>query len=356
MPGDRYFTALHCGGFGSRDSGTKTRPSAGAGNRPNTSFRSVGNRRLAMNTVAAGISRSNAPEYDQPIRYMDRTRSWYSALGYADPYLWAHFQDVPFTSLSKPLAQSRVTFVTTAAPYQPDKGPQGPGAPYNAAAKFFSVYSGDTAQEHDVRIAHVAIDRVHTSMEDARCWFPLHALRTAVTAGRIGALAERFHGAPTNRSQRHTLDVDCPEILRRCREDGADAAVLLANCPVCHQSLSLAARHLEAHGIATVLMGCAKDIPEYCGVPRFLFSDFPLGNPAGRPNDPGSQAATLELALCLLEAAPGPRTTTQSPLRWSESAEWKLDYCNVARLSPDELQQRRNEWERARREAHLNRK
>ena len=307
-----------------------------------------------MSPASKSAGLSFAPESDQPIRYVDRTRSWYSALGYADPYVWAHYLEVPFAPLSKPLAQSCIAFVTTAAPYQPGKGPQGPGAPYNAVAKFFSVYSGDTADEHDVRIAHIAIDRVHTSMEDARCWFPLEALRAAAASRRIGALAKRFHGAPTNRSQRHTLEVDCPEILHRCREDGVDAAILLANCPVCHQSLSLAARHLESYGISTVLMGCAKDIPEYCGVPRFLFSDFPLGNPAGRPNDPASQAETLELALRLLEAAPGPRTTMQSPLRWSVSTEWKLDYCNIERLSPEELQKRRDECEPARREVHSN--
>jgi hypothetical protein len=110
--------------------------------------------------------------------------------------------------------------------------------------------------------------------------------------------------------------------------------------------VSLAARHLEANGIPTVIMGCAKDIVEYVGVPRFLFSDFPLGNPAGRPNDPESQASTLELALRVLEAAPVPRTTVQSPLRWSGSADWKLDYSNIARLSPDEIARRRAEFDR----------
>jgi hypothetical protein len=71
----------------------------------------------------------------------------------------------------------------------------------------------------------------------------------------------------------------------------------------------------------TIVMGCAKDIVEYVGVPRFLFSDFPLGNAAGRPGDPASQAVTPDLALRMLERAPAPRTTVQSPLRWSTSAE-----------------------------------
>jgi len=110
--------------------------------------------------------------------------------------------------------------------------------------------------------------------------------------------------------------------------------------------VSLAARHLEENGIATIIMGCAKDIVEYCGVPRFLFSDFPLGNAAGRPRDPGSQAFTLELALQLLESAPAARTTVQSPLRWSADPSWKLDYSNIDRLSPEEILHRREEFDR----------
>ena len=109
--------------------------------------------------------------------------------------------------------------------------------------------------------------------------------------------------------------------------------------------MSLAARHLEENGISTVIMGCAKDIVELCGVPRFLFSDFPLGNSAGRPHDPDSQALTLELALRVLESAPAARTTVQSPLRWNDDAAWKLDYNNLARLTPEEIDEKRKEFE-----------
>ncbi|MFP5405724.1 MAG: glycine reductase, partial [Gammaproteobacteria bacterium] len=212
---------------------------------------------------------------------MQRTRDWYLALGYGNPYVWAHYLDVPFQPLRRPLAESRIAIVTTAAPFRPEFGPQGPGAPYNAAAKFFQVYSGPTDHDPDLRIAHVNIDRRHAGMDDSGAWFPLPALRQAVRAGRVGALAARFHGAPTNRSQRRTIEVDAPEILARCREDDVDAAILVPNCPVCHQTVSLVARHLESNGIATVIMGCAKDIVEHCGVPRLMFSDFPLGNAAG---------------------------------------------------------------------------
>jgi hypothetical protein len=305
-----------------------------------------------MNTDMKTVidSMNFAPESDQPLAYMARTRAWYLALGYDNPYRWAHYLEVPFTRLGQPLSATTVTLITTASPFDPANGDQAPRAPYNARAKFYEVYSGDTALDHDVRITHVAIDRQHSPMDDPNAWFALPMLRRFAAQGRIGKLSARFHGAPTNRSQRQTIEVDCPEIWRRCQADGVEAAVLVANCPVCHQSLSLIARYLEAHGIATVLMGCAKDIPEYCGVPRFLFSDFPLGNAAGKPHDAASQALTLSLALDLLACAPSARTTVQSPQRWSEDPDWKLDYSNPDRTPPEELGRLRAEADKARAE------
>jgi hypothetical protein len=286
-----------------------------------------------------------APDEDTPIPYMVRTREYYAAIGYTTPYRWAHYTDAPFQPLRKPLKHSRVAIITTAAPFDPAKGDQGPGAKYNGGAKFYSVYEGDSFTTHDLRISHIAYDRVHTSAEDSGTWFPLPQLQRALREGRIGEIAPRFFGAPTNRSHQVTLESDAPEILARCRNDQVDAAVLVPNCPVCHQTVSLIARHLEANGISTVVMGCAKDIVEHAAVPRFLFSDFPLGNSAGKPHDPTSQALTLELALRVLEAAPAPQTTVQSPLRWREDATWKRDYNNVVALSADELTRRRREFD-----------
>ena len=110
--------------------------------------------------------------------------------------------------------------------------------------------------------------------------------------------------------------------------------------------MSLIARYLEENGIPTVIMGCAKDIVEHVGAPRFLFSDFPLGNAAGKPDDVGSQAFTMDLALKVLESAIGPRTTVQSPLRWSDDASWKLDFSNIEQMSDEEIARRRAEFDR----------
>src|ERR1700749_2562952 len=90
-------------------------------------------------------------------------------------------------------------------------------------------------------------------------------------------------------------------------------------------------------------MGAAKDIVEWAGVPRFLFSDFPLGNSPGKPHEPDTQRFTLDLALKVLESAIGPRTTVQNPLRWNEDGDWKNDFKNPPRMPPEEGAKRRSE-------------
>jgi D-proline reductase (dithiol) PrdB len=168
-----------------------------------------------------------ALEHDVPIPYMQRTRDYYRALGFETPYRWAHYADVPFAPLTKPLAQSRLALITTAATYQPGAGNQEPGAPYNAAAKFYTVYTDSTDSAPDLRISHVGYDRKHTHARDPNTWFPLAHLREAVKAGRLGGLTPHFYGSPTNRSQRVTIERDAPRLLELCQADAADVALIV---------------------------------------------------------------------------------------------------------------------------------
>jgi len=179
-----------------------------------------------MTMVAPGAKAELAVEDDGPIPYMQRTRDYYLALGYGNPYRWARFDEVPFTPLRTPLNRARVALITTAAPYQPEAGNQEPGAPYNAAAKFYQVYSIPSESVPDLRISHVGYDRKHSSAADIHAYFPLARMKEAAAAGRIGSLGPRVHGAPTNRSHRAT-ETDAEELLHRCQEDAVAAAVLV---------------------------------------------------------------------------------------------------------------------------------
>ncbi len=117
--------------------------------------------------------------------------------------------------------------------------------------------------------------------------------------------------------------------------------------------MSLVARHLEAAGIPTVIVGSARDIVEECGVPRFVFVDFPLGNPCGKPWDAAMQRRIVGLAFDVLESAPAPRTTVQAPEVWDAADEgWRdrfmlVDDTNRAALAA-EGERRRAHQARAR--------
>jgi D-proline reductase (dithiol) PrdB len=91
-------------------------------------------------------------------------------------------------------------------------------------------------------------------------------------------------------------------------------------------------------------MGCAKDIVEQAGVPRYVWSDFPLGNSAGKPNDKESQRLTLELALEAFDTITQPRTTLTSPQKWSDSSGWQLDFMNIEIMSAARIGQLKTEF------------
>ena len=64
-------------------------------------------------------------------------------------------------------------------------------------------------------------------------------------------------------------------------------------------------------------------------MPRFVFNDFPLGNPIGHPDRPDMQREVVRLALGLLETAPGPRTTLVTPFAWKDDPAWRGRYGRV---------------------------
>ncbi len=160
--------------------------------------------------------------YRSFISYIDRTREFYAAQGYDRPYCWAQFDEAPFTPLPRPLSELRVTLVTTASPLQ-EEAASGRVEP---ATK--QVWSGCTDDPPKALFTEdLAWDKEATHTDDVESFLPIARLRAFAEEGRIGGLAARFHGVPTDYSQRRTLELDAPEVLRRCREDGADVALLV---------------------------------------------------------------------------------------------------------------------------------
>ncbi len=153
---------------------------------------------------------------EEPVRYMERTRHYYRALGYATDYAWARHDDVPFARLAKPLARARIALITTASP-----------ADFTGAKEVWSgAVDPPPARLHT---ASVAWDKESTHTEDRGSFLPIEVAAELAAEGLFGGLAPRFHGVPTTYSQRQTGEQDAPQVLARLRDDGADAALL---CPL----------------------------------------------------------------------------------------------------------------------------
>jgi D-proline reductase (dithiol) PrdB len=151
-----------------------------------------------------------------PVPYMERTRQFYEAQGFTKAYAWAHFDDIPFTPLEKPLADCRLGYVTTASTYA------------RAATDARFVDSGSMSSPPERLYGDdLSWDREATHMNDRSSYFPVGYLNAMVADGRVGGLADRFHCIPTEYSQRRTLESDAPEILRRLNEDQIDIALLV---------------------------------------------------------------------------------------------------------------------------------
>jgi Glycine/sarcosine/betaine reductase selenoprotein B (GRDB) len=162
---------------------------------------------------------------DDYVRYIDRTREYYLSEGYEKPYEWAHFDVIPFAPLKKPLSQCRVGLVTTSdIATLSEKGER---EEFDKEALVGNVYS----IPWDIPIGRLYsrsehYDRVATNLDDVNSYCPITRLQECVAKGRIGGVAPRFHGVYTAYSKRKTMEMDAPEVLRRCVADGVDVVLL----------------------------------------------------------------------------------------------------------------------------------
>ena len=94
---------------------------------------------------------------------------------------------------------------------------------------------------------------------------------------------------------------------------------------MCHQTVSLIARHLEANGIPTLCMASALDIVQAGRPPRISFVDFPLGHTVGKPFDRAGQLDIVRRGLLGLETLTHAEQADLQPVRWADTEDWKAE-------------------------------
>jgi hypothetical protein len=160
------------------------------------------------------------------VRYIDKTREYYASEGYATPYRWAHFDDVPFTPLARPLAECRVGLVTTSEMVIRGREAELDHVENDPTRPTYSLPMDTPTAELYSRKA--SYDRYATTLDDVDAYLPLTHLRRLAEERRIAGLAPRFQIVHSQYSQRRTLTVDAPRVLAELREDRVDVAVLTA--------------------------------------------------------------------------------------------------------------------------------
>jgi len=157
------------------------------------------------------------------VSYIDKSREYYLAQGFGNPYRWAHHSDAPFLPLRKPLAESRMALVTTAMPMEGRES----RAPLGRLPKKTAYAAASDPAPGALFTQDLAWDKEATHTNDVESFLPLKRLTEAAQSQRIGAAGPRFYGVPTEYSQRNTIENDAPAILGWCREDNIDAALLI---------------------------------------------------------------------------------------------------------------------------------
>lgn len=155
------------------------------------------------------------------LSYIDRSARYYEAQGYPQRYAWAHFDDVPFAPLTKPLAASRLGVVTTSYFH-----------PENTQVRSFvdrpvDPYAAPRSAAAELDNAELFWAKEETHTDDPETFLPLARLGELAEAGRLGSVSPRFYGLPTAYSQRRTLQRDAPAIEAFIRDDEVDVALLV---------------------------------------------------------------------------------------------------------------------------------
>ncbi|MBK8065379.1 MAG: hypothetical protein IPK29_16045 [Betaproteobacteria bacterium] len=254
------------------------------------------------------------------IEYMRAATERYASLGYP-PYRWVKADTPPAWQAPRvPLARARIGLLATAGAY--------------AVGQVAFHYKDDSSirripsntPDRNLRFSHVTENYLVDARRDPGCVLPLRTLEALVAEGVIGGIAEEVLSCMGGiYSQRKVREELAPALLEAYKAQRVDVVLLVPMCPVCHQSVCIIARLLEANGIPTMCLGSAFDIVEAGRPPRATLVDYPLGHTAGKPFDKTDQLTIVRAALRGFESMQQPGENARLPNRWSADESWRQE-------------------------------
>ncbi len=213
-------------------------------------------------------------------------------------YPWVENRHAPFRPARRALPMLNLALITSAGAYIDGT------EPFDA-----SVFGGDTSfreipievEAEDLRWAGRGYDP-SAVREDMNAQVPVDRLYEFEGNGIIGRLNPVYWslcGFIPNAAR--FASTTLPQLVERVRRYEVQAVLLVPASRLCHQTISLAARAIEAAGVPTMMLAVDRAAVERARPPRAAYYPGEFGCVVGKPNWPEYQRRVLDEALRLIE-------------------------------------------------------
>jgi D-proline reductase (dithiol) PrdB len=159
----------------------------------------------------------------KPIDYVPAINDYYQGLGYPE-YDWTINSDAPFTPLTKPLGECRVSMLTSGGISHTSRPPFEPTAKNNLRVD--AVDPSAAICDFDINDAYYD---TRDAGVDLNVVFPIERLRELAAEGVIGSVAERlwsgFMGRIYNRTP--VIEEVAPALARELGKDEVDLMIMV---------------------------------------------------------------------------------------------------------------------------------
>jgi D-proline reductase (dithiol) PrdB len=213
-------------------------------------------------------------------------------------YPWVENKRAPFKPMGRALPMLNLGLITSAGAYIDGTEPFDVTVP-GGDATYREIPTLVT--QEDLRFAARGYDPAAVN-EDMNAQVPLARLFEFEGNGIIGQLNPVFWSLcgfipSAARYATQTL----PELVERVKRYNVQAVLLVPASRLCHQTLGLTARALEAANVPTMMLSVDKETTTRVKPPRAAYYKGETGSVAGRPNFSEHQRRILDEALRLLE-------------------------------------------------------
>jgi D-proline reductase (dithiol) PrdB len=215
-----------------------------------------------------------------------------------DSYPWVKNRRAPFAPARRALPMLNLALISSAGAYIDGTAAFDTAAP-EGDFSFREIPSQIDAE--DLRFSARGYDASAVE-SDSNSLLPLERLFEFESNGIIGQLNPVFWsccGFIPNAAR--LVEEMVPPLIERVRRYEVQAALLIPASRLCHQSVSLLARALEAANIPSMMLAVDKEVVTSVRPPRAAIYQGKLGAVAGLPNWPEHQRRVLDEALRLIE-------------------------------------------------------